>query len=339
MNTINRTRPVLRVPLLSGMLLLAIAAVAPAGANAADGQSAGERQVQRLEDRREQHMQFPREVRAPRTENRVSVAPPANVAPPPRPSGPAAGGGAVRTPQYREDNGARYQGPRFTGNDNGPARPPVNQWQTRNERAGDRDYRPPAYRPGPPPAYRPGAPAYRPPVSRPPAYRPPPRYVPSLPRGYARYSWNGRPYYYSSGHWYRPWGSQFAIVAAPAGLFVSYLPSYYTSFWYGNTRYFFADDTYYLYEPARRGYVVTSSPYGDAGSSEDDTTSDGDELYVYPAQGQSEQQQADDRYECHRWAVGETGYDPVQGNYSPEQRADYQRAIGACMTGRGYTVR
>ena len=32
--------------------------------------------------------------------------------------------------------------------------------------------------------------------------------------------------------------------------------------------------------------------------------------YVYPAKGQSSQQQKKDEYECHTWAVGQTGYDP-----------------------------
>ena len=34
------------------------------------------------------------------------------------------------------------------------------------------------------------------------------------------------------------------------------------------------------------------------------------DLFVYPAKGQSDQQLANDRYECHRWAVNETGFDP-----------------------------
>ncbi len=35
------------------------------------------------------------------------------------------------------------------------------------------------------------------------------------------------------------------------------------------------------------------------------------DLYVYPAHGQSDEQLGQDRFECHRWAVGETGFDPV----------------------------
>ena len=34
------------------------------------------------------------------------------------------------------------------------------------------------------------------------------------------------------------------------------------------------------------------------------------DIIVYPAQGQSEEQQSKDRFECHSWAVKETGYDP-----------------------------
>ena len=168
--------------------------------------------------------------------------------------------------------------------------------------------------------------------------RRPPRYVSNLPGGYRHYNWNGRAYYNQGGRWYRPYGSRYVVVGAPYGLFVNYLPGYYSSFWFGSTRYFYADDTYYTYEPARRGYVVTRSPYGD--EQEDEATSEMDEdLYVYPAKGQSEQQQADDRYECHRWAADQTQYDPVDSDYNADQRADYLRAMTACLTGRGYSVK
>jgi hypothetical protein len=33
-------------------------------------------------------------------------------------------------------------------------------------------------------------------------------------------------------------------------------------------------------------------------------------LYIYPAKGQSQAQQNKDRYECHSWAVQQTGVDP-----------------------------
>ena len=34
------------------------------------------------------------------------------------------------------------------------------------------------------------------------------------------------------------------------------------------------------------------------------------QMYIYPAKGQNQQQQDKDRYECHTWAVQQTGFDP-----------------------------
>ena len=36
------------------------------------------------------------------------------------------------------------------------------------------------------------------------------------------------------------------------------------------------------------------------------------DLYVYAGKGQSDEQLAEDRYACHRWAVGESNFDPIQ---------------------------
>ena len=36
------------------------------------------------------------------------------------------------------------------------------------------------------------------------------------------------------------------------------------------------------------------------------------QLYVYPTKGQGPEQQNRDRYECHSWAVQQTGYDPTR---------------------------
>jgi len=35
------------------------------------------------------------------------------------------------------------------------------------------------------------------------------------------------------------------------------------------------------------------------------------EVIVYPAQGQSEEQAEKDKYECYQWARGQTGFDPM----------------------------
>jgi hypothetical protein len=169
-------------------------------------------------------------------------------------------------------------------------------------------------------------------------YRPP-RVVPRLPVGYRNYSWNGGTYYQHAGLWYRPYGTRYVVVGAPYGLSVSYLPSYYSSFWFGGAHYFHADSTYYLYEPVHRTYVVTQSPYESGDEAQGSAEITDEDLYIYPAQGQSEQQQADDRYECHSWAVEQTGYDPIESDYDADRRAEYLRAMTACLTGRGYSVR
>ena len=44
------------------------------------------------------------------------------------------------------------------------------------------------------------------------------------------------------------------------------------------------------------------------------------DFYVYPANGQSDEQLGRDRYECHRWAVGETGFDPMRMTDRPPPR-------------------
>jgi hypothetical protein len=69
-------------------------------------------------------------------------------------------------------------------------------------------------------------------------------------------------------------------------------------------------------------------------------------MFVYPQRGQSESRQSDDRYACHRWAVDQSGYDPTRALEGAEaasagggSRSDYQRAVSACLEGRGYTVR
>jgi len=41
-------------------------------------------------------------------------------------------------------------------------------------------------------------------------------------------------------------------------------------------------------------------------------TAQGEDMYVYPKQGQDKAQQDKDTYECHSWAVQQTGFDPTK---------------------------
>ncbi|MEO8016863.1 MAG: DUF6515 family protein [Pseudomonadota bacterium] len=164
-----------------------------------------------------------------------------------------------------------------------------------------------------------------------------------LPRGYYTSRYRGSPYYFHGGAWYRPYGRRYVVVAPPFGLGLRVLPPFYTTVWFGGSPYYYADDTYYVYRPERREYVVTEPPRGQAEVGADPGGSE--EIFVYPKNGQGEEQQSTDRYECHRWAVEKTGFDPTRpsGNVAESavdsKRADYRRAEGACLEARGYSVK
>jgi len=40
--------------------------------------------------------------------------------------------------------------------------------------------------------------------------------------------------------------------------------------------------------------------------------------FLYPKKGQSAEQQDKDKYECHKWAVGQTGFDPMNPPKAPD---------------------
>jgi hypothetical protein len=167
--------------------------------------------------------------------------------------------------------------------------------------------------------------------------------APVLPRGYVNVRYRGTPYYFHRGTWYRPYGPRYVVVRPPFGVGIGYLPPFYTTVWFGGVPYYYADDTYYMWRPERREYVVTQPP---AGTGEvHDRGPGSDEIFVYPKNGQSEERQSTDRYECHSWAVEKTGFDPTRphGDVSDDEidskRADYRRAEGACLEARGYSVK
>ena len=54
------------------------------------------------------------------------------------------------------------------------------------------------------------------------------------------------------------------------------------------------------------------------------------DIMVYPAHGQSNDQLSKDRYECHSWAVQQSGFDPskpqaAQANPQPQQKGEIVR--------------
>lgn len=166
----------------------------------------------------------------------------------------------------------------------------------------------------------------------------------SLPRGYVNVHYHGSPYYYRGGSWYRPYGPRYVVVAPPIGIGVGFLPPFYTTVWFGGMPYYYADQTYYMWRPERREYVVTQPPSGQP-SQVGGPSAGNTDVYVYPKNGQNESQQSTDRYECHAWAVQQSGFDPTRPSGGVAEsdiearRADYRRAEGACLEGRGYSVK
>lgn len=168
---------------------------------------------------------------------------------------------------------------------------------------------------------------------------------PSLPDGYRPYYRGRDRFYFSGGIWYAPRGPQFVVVAPPPGLVISVLPPYYSTVWLGGVPYYYADNVYYTWQPDQNGYAVVDPPdNADAPSPPPDSApSTQEDLMIYPKNGQSKEQQAADQYECNNWAKGQTGFDPTQpgGGVSgnPDTaRSGYNRAMSACLQGRGYQV-
>lgn len=176
----------------------------------------------------------------------------------------------------------------------------------------------------------PGAPSRYPKVGR---------EVRSLPSGHVDVRVGGNDYRYHGGVFYRPRpDGAYVVVRPPIGARVSYLPPGYVSFGIGPSRYFYFDATYYLWDEPRQEYVVVEEPAG-AEQALAATTYTSGELFIYPSQGQSDEQRERDRYECYLWASDQTGFDPGSADARSTSAEDYQRALSACLEGRGYTVR
>ncbi|TLZ07715.1 MAG: hypothetical protein E6K28_10800 [Gammaproteobacteria bacterium] len=127
----------------------------------------------------------------------------------------------------------------------------------------------------------------------------------------------GGRYFYSGGVWYAPRGPSFLIVAAPVGVFVPVLPPFYTTVWVGGFPYYYANDTYYVWRDAENGYEVVDPPADPSVSTQAPPS---DELFIYPQRGQSADSQ-------------------VPPEQIQQKRGEYQRAMRACLEGRGYSVR
>ncbi len=183
--------------------------------------------------------------------------------------------------------------------------------------------------------------------------------------GYAGHgAWNGGSRYWGGGYWGgRYWPHSYFYPGY--AWFLPLLPLGYATFWWGGLPYYYSNSLYYTWNPGYNGYVVTDPPPvagGDSGDASADASqySNADapqyngaapmagagaqnggsaDVYVYPRNGQNEQQTSTDRYECHSWAVNQTGFDPTRAAQQSGTSADYRRAMIACLDARGYTAR
>ena len=57
------------------------------------------------------------------------------------------------------------------------------------------------------------------------------------------------------------------------------------------------------------------------------------ELYIYPAKGQSAEQQDKDKYECYSWAKNDTGFDPMALPTTSSAPPKGQKKSGGAITG------
>jgi hypothetical protein len=130
--------------------------------------------------------------------------------------------------------------------------------------------------------------------------------------------------------------------------FLPVLPAGCAVYWWGGIPYYYYDDAYYTYNSENVGYELSEPP--PVSDSSTDTPPDdqlleslgnaaanAEELYIYPRNGQNDQQTATDRYECHKQAVEQTGFDPTTSGSSGNP-ADYRRAMISCLEARGYSA-
>ena len=166
-------------------------------------------------------------------------------------------------------------------------------------------------------------------------------YVPVLPWGYATYWWGGMPYYYSNSLYYTwsPTDNGYVVTDPPpadgggsadAGVapYDQYTPP--------------PAPNYDQSAPPPQSYDQSAPPPQSYGQSAPPSqyaapAGAGAQLYLYPRNGQSDAQTQNDRYECHSWAVNQTGYDPTRS--SQGDPTEYRRAMIACLDARGYTAR
>jgi hypothetical protein len=159
-----------------------------------------------------------------------------------------------------------------------------------------------------------------------------------LPSAARRVPWQQQRYHYHEGIWYRPASAGWVVVRPPRGIRVPHLPDFARAVLLGGLVYWVVNDVYYRELDRSQGYEVIDPLAGG-----DVPGATMQRLFIYPERGQGPEVQATDEYQCHRWAVRQTGFDPTaavgSGGATQGSPSDYRRAQTACLEARGYSVR
>jgi hypothetical protein len=168
--------------------------------------------------------------------------------------------------------------------------------------------------------------------------------------GYGHAAYYGHGYstgaYWRGGYWHGGFWPR-AYYGVGFAWYLPVLPLAYATYWYGGIPYYYANDVYYTYNPSYEGYVATDPPPAADGGGAEGAAPSADamapngapadaamagQIFMYPKNGQSAEQQATDKAECQQWAAQEAGQVAQNG-------ADYRRAMTACVEGRGYSAK
>ncbi|WP_077036871.1 DUF6515 family protein [Pelomonas sp. KK5] len=147
-------------------------------------------------------------------------------------------------------------------------------------------------------------------------------------------------FWYSSGIWYRPYGGGYRVVLPPPGVVIPVLPLDYVTLTLGGLPYYYANGVYYSAYRSGPGYVVVTPPPGIDGAqvaaaapvvAPPAPPAARPDPIIYPRNGQSAEQTEADRQECNRWATTQPS--------AMNSASVFNRAVEACMDGRGYTMK
>ena len=186
-----------------------------------------------------------------------------------------------------------------------------------------------------------------------------------LPHGAVTVNYAGLSYQFADGVWFEPRGPAYLVVEPPIGLVVPTLPPFMTALNTGSETILYGNDTYYRARPDIGGYEVVNDPADSAPQSASmagaATVAAAPVVVAAAAQPsatpaltppppaaapppvasvKNADDQARDQYECYRFAVSQTGFDPMRVNsaQAAAQQGNYERARSVCLSARGYSA-